>query len=81
MKFDDIKEFYSDDKNKILCAVCGSEFTHLRDATLIDGEDQYRARPEFRQDIASVKMSCENDHLFKIIIGEHKGNCFICTEI
>lgn len=81
MKFDDIEEVHFNEGNKILCAVCGSEFVHLRDASLIEGEDMYRARDNFRQDVASIKMYCENDHFFKVMIGEHKGNCFICTEI
>lgn len=76
-----ITEMTKCDDGFIQCPVCGMENTHLVDANLIEGEDKYRARPQFRQDVASIKMYCENDHFFKVMIGEHKGMCYLCFEV
>lgn len=65
---------------KIQCPVCDHEYTHIYRADIRDGYDSYQAIKEVRGDAVIVKMYCENDHKFRVIIGEHKGNCYLFSD-
>lgn len=83
MKIFNIKEVFlhNTEDTRITCPICSCINTHLYRADIVDGKDKYQARSEFRQDVAIIKMYCEqNDHYFKIGVGEHKGECFLFYE-
>lgn len=74
------KESAFEKDTKIQCPVCENDFVHVYRADLRDGNDKYEAIKEVRGDAVIVKMYCENGHKFRVIIGEHKGNCYIFSD-
>jgi peptide subunit release factor 1 (eRF1) len=81
MKIFNIEEVHKNrDESLITCPKCGCENTNICRADVVDGNDKYNAKEQFRSDVAVVKMYCENEHYFVIGIGEHKGECSIFSE-
>lgn len=81
MKIFNIEEVHKNrDQSLIKCPKCECENTHIYRADIIDSNDDYDARSQFKGGVAIIKMYCENEHRFNIGIGEHKGECSIFSE-
>ena len=70
------------DREAVVCPECGMENTHIEGVSLHDSKDEWRTAWEGRGCCVRVQMSCEDEncHGFFIILAQHKGETYVCTE-
>jgi hypothetical protein len=63
---------------QVLCPKCGIEYIHLIEPVFVK-TDSYDGW-EGRGSVVRVPMYCENNHVWEVRYGFHKGNTFVQTE-
>lgn len=58
---------------QLVCPVCGFEYTHLKAAYNILGNDNWEANWGGRGDLMVLEFQCEELHDFQVCFGFHKG--------
>ena len=68
---EDVKITSSNYDIKLLCPICGGEFTHLTNVEV------YNAREDEIRTSVILTFTCEDGHTFKIDVHQHEGNTFL----
>ena len=67
---------WSDHGQTILCPYCDFDYNHTGTIKTIESHDDYAAGWWGRGDLIVIAMQCEEQHMWEMCIGFHKGNLY-----
>ena len=73
--------FLMEEKSRMRCPNCNSDYVKFARCVMIPGNDSYDAHPNVRGDVIRLHGECEEcDPGFTLFLGFHKGMTFMWAE-